>query len=206
MAGVRYTDGKKLRTRQLDLTAMSGEGIKWFVSIYNTLSFGSSKLIDAVSLCTERVQLRLNSSIVFHEKILDEYKTQNTLISVQDINEECDEIKSKLKLFGKIENNIKLGEDTHLKQNNAVKMKDLMMEREREECEIKVEKMLNELGYLKKNFENRRIEMGDNINKFGQINIMDVELKSSMNVNIVQGYPQSSHEYPPPSGKSTFWE
>ena len=62
-----------------------------------------------------------------------------------------------------------------------------MIKRERDECEIVVKKILDEFSYLKKNFENRKIEVEENINKYGKINLIVEKIQSSMNFDVVQG-------------------
>ena len=116
---------------------------------------------------------------------MDEYGKQNELLSIHNITDECDVISGKIISVGNIDDKIKLGDDIEVKQGN---MKDLMIEKEREECEIIVEKMLNEVCYLKENVENRRIEMEENISKIGKITLIAEKIKSSMNFETVQGY------------------
>ena len=73
-------------------------------------------------------------------------------------------------------------------------MKDLMIEREKEQCEIIVGNVLDDLSYLKENYENRRIEVEENMNKFGKINRIAERIESSMNFEVVKGYEQKKEK------------
>ena len=128
----------------------------------------------------------------------------NTLIKTDKINNGFDqmvdirlEINKMDKLIVKkkdTENRIKLGEEIELQQGNEVKMKDLMVEKEREECEIIVEKILDECSYLQEMFENRRKEVEENINRFDKIKVMMEKIESSMNSEVVQGYGKNKEK------------
>ena len=161
---------------------MTVEGADWYVKRYESLG----RLMNAVNPWIEKWQfklkLKINDNIVSYGKCLDE------LIPIQRIKDECNVISDKIKLGRNTEDKSTLGEDIELKQVNVVKMKDLMIEKERKECEIIMEKILDELSHLKENFENRRIEMEKNINTFDEINLIVEQLKSSMNFETVQGY------------------
>ena len=89
-----------------------------------------------------------------------------------------------------IEDRIKLGENKELviEQDNGGNMKEAMVEKDREECELIVEKMLSEIRILKNNFEDRSKEVEVNINKFSKINFLIEKLNSSVNYDTVQGY------------------
>ena len=167
--------------RKLDLRLMSGEGAEWYVHNYGALC----RLTDAVSSWIGKWQSKLNGNTVLYERILDEYVKQNELILIQNITDVCDVISNKLISVGNIHNEIELEKDIGLIQGTV---KDLMVEREREECEIIVEKMLDEFSYLKENFENRKIEVEENINKLDQIELIAEKTESSMNFQVVQGY------------------
>ena len=94
------------------------------------------------------------------------------------------------------EGRIELGEDSELglEQDGVEKIKDAGIEKDREECELIVEKMLGELRILKDNFENRRKEVEVNIIKFSKINLLIEKISSSVNYDIVQGY-ERDNEY-----------
>ena len=187
MMSVRYTEGKKICMRRIDLIVMTAGGAERFVNRYETLCYGESGLVEAASLWIGKLQLKLNSNI-FHKKTIDEHKLQNQIISMQYINDECNAISGKLMLAGNIKDEIKLAKEMELQQGNVVEMKGLMIEREREECEIIVEKILDDFRCLKKNFENRRIEVEENIDKHGEIELIARKIESSVNFQIVQGY------------------
>ena len=181
MTIIKNIDGKIKCKRKLDLRLMSAAGAEWFVFRYDALG----KLLDAVWSWTDKWQSK------FDKRLLDEYGKQNELISIQHITDECDAILDKIVLVGNIDDKIKLGDDMEVKQAN---MKDLMIEREREECERMVEKMLDEFSYLKGNFENRKIEVEENINKLGKIELIVEKIESSMNFQVVQGYEKKGKE------------
>ena len=105
-----------------------------------------------------------------------------------EIDDECIAISRKLKLIGNTEDIIELNENIELHQGNVVEMKDLMTEGEREECEIIVKKILDDFKCLKENFENRRIEVEENIIKLDKIELIVEKIESSMNFQMVQGY------------------
>ena len=151
------------------------------------LSKRVDKLVNLVNWWFEQWQLKFKINAIFYERVSYEYKTQNEFM--QHIKNECNGILSKIELVGITEDTIKLGEDMDINiEDNTNNLKDLMVERERDECETIVEKMLDELMELKEDFKNRRIEMEDNINKLDRINKIDEEIKSSMNFDVVQGY------------------
>ena len=179
-------NGKKIRIRNCDLRLMDKEGAKWFVRKYRRIC----KIEDLYNGWYEQRQLKIKSNTSVYEKTLYEYKRQNGIISIQYIKDECSEIKSKLTFAGKTGNKIKLDEDTLLgvKPNNVDKINDLKIEREREECELIMENMLDKLKYLKEKYENRRIEVEENINKLGKIDVITEKIKSSVNCEVVQGY------------------
>ena len=187
---VRYINGKKkcMSTRTLDLRLMSDEGANWYVGTYETLCYGESKLLDALDVWIEQVELKLNSGMVFHDKIIEEHKFQNEIIFRQYINDKRNAISGKSILAGNTDDETKLRKERELQEGNAVEMKDLMIQTEREECEIIVGKILNDFRGLKENFENRRIEVEENINKFGKIELIIEKIESSMNFQVVQGY------------------
>ena len=168
--------------RRLDLRAMIPEGAKWFVNRYKTLCYGVSGLVDAASLS------KVNRNNIFYVKILDEHKLQNEIISIQYINDKCNAILGKLTLARNTENGIELGKEMELQPGNVVEIKDLMIEREREKCEVIVGKILDDFRCFKENFENRRIEVEGNINKLGEIELIARKIESSMNFQVVQGY------------------
>ena len=55
-------------------------------------------------------------------------------------------------------------------------------------CEIIVEKILDDFSCLKENFETRRVEVEENINKLCKIELIAKKIESSMNFQMVQGY------------------
>ena len=171
MTSVQHIGDKKICRRRLDLRLMSAAEAEWFVFWYD--AFG--RLLDAVSSWTGKWELK------FRERILDDNKIQNELM--QDINKECNVLVRKLTLVGNTEDKIKLGEDIvlELKQDNVDKINDIVVEKEREECELIMEKMLDEVRYLKENYENTRIEVEENINKLGKIHVIIERIESSMN-------------------------
>ena len=168
---------------------MSVEGADWFVDRLEDLCYGGCKIINALDVWIEKVELRLNENIMFDNKIINEHTLQNVVISVQKINDECNVESGKLILVENIEDKNKLGEEEKM-----VKMENLMIEREREECEIIVGKFLDDCSNLKENFENRRKEVEENINNIGKINIIIEKIKSSVNFDEVQGYEKKKEE------------
>ena len=125
------------------------------------------------------MQFKLNCNTTFQNKILDEHKLQNKTISMQYIGAQCNATLNKFILAGNTGDEIKLGNEMELQHVNVVEMKDIMIEREREECEIIVEKtFLDDFRCLKEKFENRRIE----------VQLIAEKIESSMNFQVVQGY------------------
>ena len=177
---INGTHGKKICIKNCDLRPMSEKGAKWFVRKYKMLC----KLDDLGDWWSE--QWELSRSI--YGKIY-EYKEQNRKIPIQYIIDECNEIKSKL-IVENTENKDKLGKDTvlELTQENVDKIKELIVEKEIEECEKVVGKILDDFRCLKENFGNRRIEIEENVNTFGKIELIVEKIESSMNFQVVQGY------------------
>ena len=171
-------DGEKVCIRRCDLRSMAQKEANWFIRKYRAICKTEHIINGWYEIC----QSRLN--------YLNEYKIHNEIISMQYIKDESNEMKSKLILVGNTENKIKFGEDTAIesKQDNVYKIKDLKTEKEREECELIMEKMLDELKYLKENYENRRIEVEENNIKLCKIQSIVEKIESSMNFQIVQGY------------------
>ena len=89
MTSVRYINGKEIRHRKIDLRLMSVEGADWFVDRLEDLCYGGCKIINALDVWIEKVELRLNENIMFDNKIINEHTLQNVVISVQKINDEC---------------------------------------------------------------------------------------------------------------------
>ena len=92
------------------------------------------------------------------------------------------EKKKDITLFENTEDEIELdgGKELELKKDDV--------EKDREECESIIEKMLDDFRYLRENFVNRRIEVEENINELGKIELIAEKIESSMNFQVVQGY------------------
>ena len=182
---INGSNGKKICIKNCDLRLMTKEEASWFVRKYRKIC----NIHDIFNRFHEQLQLKFSS---IGEKTFYEDKIQNGEMSIQYIKDKCSEIKSQLILAGKTGNNIQLGDDTvlELKQNNVDKIKEskIEIEKEREECELKMEKMLDEFKYLKEKYEITRIELEENIIKLGQIESIVERIESSMNFQIVQGY------------------
>ena len=111
-----------------------------------------------------------------------------------DIKLEISKMDDLIRKKKKTDDRIGLGEDSELglEQDSVEKVKDAGIEKDREECELIVEKMLGELRILKDNFENRRKEVEVNIIKFSKINLLIEKISSSVNYDTVQGYERDS--------------
>ena len=152
---------------------MSAQGAEWYAHNYEAMC----RLTDAINSWIGTWQSK--------------YGKYNELILTQNMTDVCNVLANKLISVGNTDDKIELCEEIRILQGN---MMDLMIEREREECEIIVENILNEVSYLKENFENRRKEVDENINKFGKIYLIFEKMKSSMNFQEVQGYEEKEKE------------
>ena len=166
---------------------MSSKAAEWYVHNYGAMC----RLTDVIKLWIGKWQLKLNGNTICYERILEEYKKQNELILTQNMTDVCKVLAKKIISVGNIDDKIKLCEEIGINQGNMI---DLMIEREREKCETIVENILNEVSYLKENFENRRKEVDENINKFGEIHLIFEKMKSSMNFQEVQRYEEKEKE------------
>ena len=177
MASVRYM-------RKLDLRLMSVEGADWYVERMEDLYYGGSELMKALDVRFENVELTLDRNIEIHHNFIRKHLFKCKLTPVPKINDECNVVLDKSILVENIQDKIKIGEDMELQ----VKMKDSMIEKDREECELLIEKMSEEFKILKNNFENRRKEVEMNIDKFSKIDVLIRKINSSVNYKTVQGY------------------
>ena len=87
MTRVRYTDGKEICVRKLDLRLMSVEGADWYVERMEDLYHGGSELMKAFDVRFENVELILDRNIEFHHKIIREHLFKCRLTPVPKIND-----------------------------------------------------------------------------------------------------------------------
>ena len=187
----------ELRKRQKKNDIIFNDTFKYLIEIN-----GMDKKLD--TLLERMMQMEVNDKVT--ELQSESISIQHTnMMEVADIRSQISEMDKhigKKKELADGKNSAKSddgsllveSENMELKQGNVVKMKSLMMERETEEREILMKKILDDVNHLKENFENRTIEVEENINKFGKINLIVEKIESSMNFEIVQGYEKKKEK------------
>ena len=111
---------------------------------------------------------------------------QQIFIEIQNLVNKMDQIEKEKRIVNNLEKDIKFDEN----EVKIVKIKDLLIEKERAKCECQVKKLLDDCMGLKENFENRRKEVEGNISKLGEIE----KIESSMNSQVVQGYEKEKEK------------
>ena len=116
--------------------------------------------------------------------------SNNRMDQMVEIKLEISKMDELIRKKENIQNRIEHSEEKEivLEQDNEDKVAKAKIGKNKEECELLIEKMLEESKILKNNFENRIKEIEMNINKFSEINLLINKIDSSVNYKIVQGY------------------